>query len=692
MINTIEFIKNQKHSFILGFIILTSIFAIIFILPRQKKFRYEFQKGMIWKHNSLKAPFDFPIYKTDSKLKSETDSVIEKISPYYYKDTATYKQIINKFNSSFNKKSQEFDLSREVKDEIYLHYLESLNSIYNKGIVNKYPEYASKSDTSLIIFEKTNDKFVKKEVLTQKQAYLSLADSFFSKNKYIINKEKFQRFIKSWDINQMIEPNLIFDEETTNKVKDDAISDLSIYKGMVQSGQLIISEGEPITDEKYQILNSLKQEYEKSVINEKEFVILGQFIIVGGSILLLILFMLNFRIDILRDTRNILFIYTLITLNVVIASILIRYTSVNIYIIPFAIIPIIIRTFYDARIAQFVHLISIFIIGFFVPNSFEFVFLTYFAGVIAIFSLSNQYRRSRFFLSSAFVLITYTILFFAISIIQGTQIANIDYTNLIWFSLSSLLLLLSLPLIYVFEKIFGFLSDATLIELSDTNHPLLRKLAEIAPGTFQHSMQVANLAEEAARQIGANPLLVRAGALYHDIGKTEKTSFFTENQDAKNNPHEMLEFDESAKIIISHAKKGAEIAKKYKLPQQIIDFILTHHGTTTVKYFYKSFQNKYPGKEINVDKFKYPGPKPKTKETSILMMADSVEAASRSLSEYTEEKLNNLIDSIISDQTKQDQFFDSDITFKDISIIKEIFKMKLKNIYHGRIKYPGQKD
>jgi putative nucleotidyltransferase with HDIG domain len=378
----------------------------------------------------------------------------------------------------------------------------------------------------------------------------------------------------------------------------------------------------------------------------------------------------------------------MVVLMVFIASITARFDEISFYIIPFTILPILLRTFYDERIAVFIHVITILVIGFIAPNSYEFVFLTITAGIVAIFSLTNLYRRSRFFLSAFLVVITYCIAYFGISVVQEGSFSQIEWKNFGYFGINGVLILISFQLIYVFEKTFGFLSDTTLMELSDTNQPLLRSLAEIAPGTFQHSLQVANLSEEAIYRIGGNPLLIRTGALYHDIGKMYNPVYFIENQTKGINPHDNLEFEESARIIIGHVSEGVELAKKNKLPKAIIDFIRTHHGTSTVQYFYRSYIKKYPEKDVDLTEFSYPGPKPISKEMAVFMMADSVEAASRSMQEYSQESISALVEKIITIQLNGGQFEEATITFRDIKKVKEVFNIRLRNIYHARISYP----
>jgi putative nucleotidyltransferase with HDIG domain len=419
-------------------------------------------------------------------------------------------------------------------------------------------------------------------------------------------------------------------------------------------------------------------------------ILLGHLIFIIVCITVLFLFLLNFRREILEDSLKISFILIIVLIFVSIASVTLKYSIDSIYLIPFAIIPIIIRTFYDARLALFIHIIVVMLVGFFAPNGFEFVFLNFIAGIIAIFSLTDLHRRGKLFLSAFLVVITYSIIYFGMSITYEGNVHDIKWENFLYFGANGVLLLLSYPLIYVFEKVFGFLSEVTLLELSDTNQPLLRLLAEKAPGTFQHSLQVANLAEDAVYKIGGNPLLVRTGALYHDVGKMDNSICFIENQNSGYNPHDYLELDESAKIIINHIIIGEKIAKKYKLPIQIIDFIKTHHGTSRVEYFYRLFKNKFPDKTIDEKKFTYPGVKPYSIETAVLMMADTVEAASRSIEKIDENAINNLVDSLIDKQIANGQYEDAPLTFKDVSIIKRIFKQKLVNIYHARIEYPKE--
>ena len=422
--------------------------------------------------------------------------------------------------------------------------------------------------------------------------------------------------------------------------------------------------------------------------NESLLILTGYTILVSSCYLVLYLFLLHFRREVLEVIRKTLFIILIILVFIIATRFVTDNQAINIYIVPFALIAMVIRTFYDARLALFILLVTVMLAGFIVPDPFEFAFMTLISGIIAIFSLSNIYRRAKFLFTSLMVVVTYSVLFFGLCLLKGSSIESINLTQFKWFAGNGILILLSYPVILLFEKKFYFLSDATLLELSDTNNPLLRRLSEEAPGSFQHSLQVANLAEEAARKVGANNLLVRAGSLYHDIGKIVNPEYFIENNSEGLSPHDKIDALSSARVIIGHVPKGVELARKYKLPVQIIDFIRTHHGTTIAFYFYKKFLDGNPeGSEMKND-FVYPGPKPFSKETAIVMMSDAVEASSRTLGSYTEENIRELVERIIYLQEADNQFSGAPLTFKDITDIKDVFIKRLLNIYHARIAYP----
>ena len=714
MFRILKYIRTNLRIITVIFYFALSAFLIVYLFPKQGKFRYEFQKGRPWMHEDLQAPFDFPIYKSQQELSREKDSVLKDFKPYYNFNDKIYAEEDEKFREAFENSWEEYSLS-ELKipnEQIYfnssrynqLRQLESyfeehisklLNLVYQKGIIdlNDNEDIPPGGISAIMIVHKNiaEQTFID-AIFTPKSAYEFLNRNI---NEELINNKslyikRYRRFFEDFDINNFIRTNVFYDQEKSKTVKNSLLNEISIYRDKIQKGQRIISRGDLVTAEKYQILESLKKEYEMQLGSIKsQLVNIGKFILVVAALFVMFLFLYNLRREILQDSLKTLFILMMVILAVFVASTVVRSSRISFYIIPFAIVPIILRTFYDERLALFIHFILTILIGFFAPNSFEFVFLTFIVGIIAVFSLTNFNRRSRIVYTAMLIFLAYGFVYFGISIVQEGDIKLIDYNNFAWFGINSILVLLSFPLIFIFEKVFGFLSDATLMELSDTNQILLRELAEKAPGTFQHSLQVANLAEDAIYKIGGNPLLVRTGALYHDIGKMENPIYFIENQTSDINPHDTLSFEESAKIIIAHVEKGVEIARKHNLPLPVIDFIKTHHGTSTVQYFYRSYIKKYPEADVDLKKFSYPGPKPFSKETAVLMMADSVEAASRSLKEVNDKTLEKLVDQIIDSQLLEEQFNNADITFKDITLIKDIFKMRLKNIYHVRISYPS---
>lgn len=697
----LDYIKrNYKHIF-RGFLFVLSIALVNYFFPG--KFRYEYKVGSPWSYNTLLAPYNFPIYKSEDQLKQEKDSILNQFKPYFNYTDSIESINISKFNKHFNEKETEFinvikEEERYFNETAFINnnvtikgdLLSILNNIYRLGIIESIENIKGLENNSEIILLRNNiaEEIGINDLNSQKKAYEFIVDTV---NKYIeqLKIENNRNFIKDLNPYDYIESNIFYDQKKSDYEWNELINDISITKGMVQSGEKIISEGDIITNEVYNILESFSYESKSKLetFNNSRRLLLGQIIFITACFLVLYLFLWNFRREILQHGFKTLFILLIVVIFVIVSS----FSENILYVIPFAIIPIIIRTFYDARLALFIHIITVLIVGFFAPNGFEFVFLNIIAGIIAIFSTTNYYRRGGLFVSSILVFITYSVIYFGLSITQDGTLNNLNYSNFKFFAFNSGLILLSYPIIYIFEKTFGFVSDLTLMELSDTNQKLLRALAEKAPGTFQHSMQVANLAEEAIHKIGGNPLLVRTGALYHDIGKINNPIYFIENQRAGFNPHDMHEFDESANIIISHVKDGIELAKKNNLPDPLIEFIRTHHGTTKVQYFYRSYIKKFPDKDVDINMFTYPGPKPYSKEMAVLMMADSVEAASRSLSDINEEKISNLVENIIDNQMQETQFDHVDINFKDVTEIKNLFKDKLMNIYHARIKYPEKK-
>ncbi len=679
--------------------------TIILLFPNIGKFKYEYRKGKPWMHETLIAPYDFAILKTDKEIAHEKDSIIKQFVPYFKIDMSVYANVRKKFKTAFDEAWMRLEKSKGLKDTLKkdskkaqklltYEFLESnLRSYYQRGIAdlqteereygNRTPEYINKVQNNI------NIKVKSSSVLTPEQVYKKL--NIVVKNDF--SMPYLRGFIQRLDLTTYLKPNLFYDKNMSDKVLEDQLANVSLTKGMVEQGTRIVLVGDIITDKTFIILESLRKDYE-SILGSSQ----GHYLIVGGQsiliivcIILLILYLRNFRKKILENNKKLLLIFLLVVLFTAITALVLKFPSINVYIIPYALITIMIRSLMDSRTSLMVFLVTIVINGFLAPNGFEFVFLQFCAGIMAIYSLPQLQRRGQLILTSFISFLTYSVVYFAFEITQEGSVKDIDWFNFMWFAINGLLLTFSYSLMYIFEKVFGVISDVTLIELSNQNHPLLRQLIKQAPGTFQHSLQVANLSEAAINKIGGNPLLVRTGAMYHDIGKMKNPAYFIENQLTNVNPHDKLDFDKSAQIITDHVKYGIKIAKKHKLPQSIIDFIETHHGAGKVMYFYTSFKNKYPDREIDEEKFTYPGPDPFSKETAVLMMADSVEAASRSLNEKTPETIRDLIDKIIDGQVKANRFANADITFKNISQIKDIFTDALINIYHARIEYPEEK-
>ena len=707
----LRFFQIYYRGIFRSFYFLFAIIIIVSFLPREGKFKYEFQKGKPWMHEDLIAPFDFPIYKTEAELFEERNNILKDFKPFFNYDSSVVSGSIAQFRIDFDRDWKLFQQKIEnadnqnkridserigllaIKEKQKKQLIDDIKFIYNKGVVDPSDILTITSQPSLSITLLEDNKAIETEIgevftLPKAIAYIQQRINAEAEK----DDPELLQFWQKFNFQKIITPNLLYDERTTERVKREILGNISLTKGMVQAGERIISHEEVVKGDKYQVLESLRKEFERKLGQENGFtVIIGQTLIVAILFFMLFLFLLNFRTEILSDDSKILFILLLICFIVGLSSLVLRSNTINIYVVPFAIVAIFIRAFYDARLALFIHLVTIFLIGFFAPNGYEFVLINFVAGVVAIASLTNLYRSGNLFYTVSLVLLSYFVVYLSLVIVQDGSLKAFKWFTIVWFSINALLLLALYQLVYLIEKIFGFLSDATLIELSDTNQDLLRKLAEVAPGTFQHSLQVANLAEAAIYKIGGNPLLVRTGALYHDIGKMNNPYYFIENQPPEFNPHQNIDYEESASIIIKHVTEGINIARKNKLPQQLIDFIRMHHGTNKVKYFYRLFKDKYTETVEDDLKFIYPGPKPNSKEIAVLMMADSVEAASRSFKRITSQAIDDLVEGIIDNLQAEGQFNDANITFKDISTIKQVFKKKLMNIYHTRIEYPEKK-
>ena len=687
--NITQKIKSYTLIFSWIFIFLLTAVLLFLILPGEPKFKYEYQKGFPWKHENLVAPFDFAILKTYNEIEKEKFEQLNAIAPYFTVDTVIVAQKLAMMESDWHNLPGAGQTNTEV-----LNFLKaSLKELYEKGILQHSPETNKELKGKNEIKKRIGNRVEKisiNDLLSEKTAY-TLFVNILKETSGIYSGAENE--IRRLTPKNYIAANLEFDELTTIKEIKSATSAISSTRGMIKTGERIVLEGEIIDDAKFQILESLKASYEKEFIRgiNSSFNSVGRAVLVSVFVILLFLFLYIFKKEILRQFRKLSFLLLFLVSMVLISKYIESFPNLHIYIIPFAIFPIIIRTFYDSRTAIFTLTIATLITGFFAPNNYEFVLMQITAGITAVFSLSKMHRRVHLVMAAIWVFLTYLIVFLALELIYEGNLLSANFKTLQWFGLSSLLVLLVYPLVFIFEKIFGFVSDVTLIELSDTNQPLLRKLAEKAPGTFQHSIQIANLAEEIILKIGGNPFKVRAGALYHDIGKISAPAFFIENQDAGINPHDNISYLKSAEIIIDHVNKGVKLAKKHNLPDSLIEFIATHHGTTKAKYFYLKYQQENPSEKTDESSFNYPGPLPVSKEAAVVMLVDGVEAASRSLKEKTPQKFKELIDDIIDQKIRDKQLEQSDLTFHDIKIIKEILLNKLMNIFHIRIEYPKEK-
>jgi len=689
---------NHEQIFRVSLFLLT-LALIVYAFPRQAKFKYEFTKGKPWMHETIIAPFDFSILKSVEEIESENDIINKQHAPIFNFNDAIFEikaeEFVNLFEDkwSLDKKIQKdlkFTFSnifklKSARNNTKKHDLvnfgfNKLQEIYSKGIIQQNLDNSHGSQVLL-----------KKGSLAEKRDIIDFYTINSAANEInLMDKlsEKEFAFIVPLLL-ASLEQNIIYDKIASDELLQSELNSINISQGLIIEGQIIVNKGEIVNADRYQKLLSLKEDFEGAEWNRTSYylVLFGQIILVGISLLILFLFLRQYRLGIITNTTRISMILSLIVIMVLLSALVLRINSAYLYILPFCISPIILKAFFDNRVALFVHLITTLIIGFIAPNGFEFVFLQLIAGIISILTVLKMYKRAQLFISVGKVIGVYFLVYIALSVIHDASFSGIELSILAQFAISGALTLFAYPIIFLFEKIFSLVSDISLLELSDTNSPLLRRLSEEAPGTFQHSLQVANLAEMGALEIGANAMLTRAGAIYHDIGKLQNPMYFIENQSSNLNPHDEIEFDESAEIIISHVLDGIEIAKENNLPDELIDFIRTHHGTTTVQYFYKQFIADFPEEEVDIKDFTYPGPKPYSKETAILMMADSSEAAARSIKNPTSENIDALIEKIINKQISADQYVNADITFKEINQIKRLFKKKLVNIHHARIEY-----
>ncbi|CAH8294213.1 hypothetical protein EV196_108234 [Mariniflexile fucanivorans] len=673
----------RNHSLIYkGLLFVCTTFLIVYLFPKSGKFKYNFEKGKPWQSENLYAPFDFAIKKSDAEIASEKQAIIDNSILYFDIDNTIEAKVNQLYKQQFRSAFSD-SIPKRTLDNLNKAGQEIIDAFYAFGVLNE--SYSFSEDRAIAILDervKKQDGFFSD--LIKLDAVTPVINKVLEKHRLTNFKTNFAALFF-----ELIQPNLTFDKSFTEKGVQEELDKIAYARGSVEKETLIISKGEIIEGDKYLELNSLKSEYESQVWTKSNYnwILFAYTLLVSLALLMLLLFLRNYRKEeVFENNTKVTFIFFNILLMVFITTLVVNYNSKFIYVVPICILPLIFKAFFDARLGLFAHVITVLLLGFIVPNSYEYMFLQIIAGIVTILTVSELYKRANLFISVGQITLIYIIAYFAFFVIHEGSVETIKWEMFIWFVLSGLATLFVQPLIYVYEKIFGLVSDVSLLELSDTNSKLLKELSNKAPGTFHHSLNVANLAEASANEIGANAMLVRVGALYHDIGKMKNPTYFTENQSTGINPHDELSSKESARIITGHVIDGIEIAKKYNLPDRVIDFIRTHHGTSVVYYFY--MQEKKDFEDVDKLDFSYPGPKPFSKETAILMMCDSVEAASKSLKDPTSTKIDAFVENIIDKQIEGGQFLNANITFKEIQSIKKVLKYKLANIYHLRIEYP----
>ena len=672
--------KNQSLIY-KAFLLLSTTFLVVYLFPKGGKFKYDFQKGKVWQEETLYAPFDFAIQKTEDEIKVEYDAVKSNFIDYFKSDREIYNNVRQDFNENFPIFFSDTDINKNRLKTFKFYGDHLLDKIYEYGVVEQGVSYDENKRINLVVDneERTiifGNLVEYKEIKPIINEYLEEKDITEYSNKY------YNLFF------DVIKANVVFDKDFTSKSLEQELSKITTTRGNIEIGKRIIAKGEVVEGEKFEILNSLKSEYQSQLWSDNNYILIvfGYTVLVALGLLMLMLFLKKYRRSVFENNNKVTFIFFNVFIMILLTTFVVKYNVNYLYVAPLCILPLIIKTFFDPRMGFFVHVLTVLLLGFVVPNSFEYVFLQIIAGIVTTQTISELHKRANLFISVGQITAAYIIVYFAFYITYEGSIEDISWSTFGMFLLNGLATLAALPLVYIYEKVFGLVSDVSLLELTDTNSKLLKELSNKAPGTFHHSLQVANIAEAAASEIGANAMLVRVAALYHDIGKMNNPMFFTENQATSVNPHNELDPKESAKIIINHVIEGIEMAKKNNLPDRIIDFIRTHHGTSIVYYFYKKEESINP--DVNIEDFRYPGPTPFSKETAILMMSDAIEAASKSLKNPTFPIIDSFVEKIINKQMDEGQFLNANITFKEIETIKKVMKKKLTNIYHLRIEYP----
>ena len=662
-------------------LVIVSVIIIVWFLPRNSGPQFRYDVGKPWMYGSLIAKFDFPIYKTDEAIKAEQDSLLVQLEPYYNFKENVEKEQIAKFYEKY--KDGIPGLSKDYVTTI----IDRLHRLYQAGIMNQ-SDYSKNFKDSTSFVRVVNGRTATSVPINCIYSTMAAYEQLFMDEKLGAQRQILQKC----NLNEYLTPNLTYDKERSETERADIISSIAIASGMVLTGQKIIDRGEIVDEHTFRVLSSFEREMVRRSANSSEVssTIAGQTLFVGIIMILFTLYIALFRKDYFDKPRSLMMLYALITIFPILVSLMMEHNVLSVYVLPFAIVPIFIRVFMDSRTAFISHVVMTLICAAAVKYQYEFIIIQLVAGLVAIYSLRELSQRAQLFKTAILVTLASCAVYFALQLMQDNSILTMDHSMYKHFIANGVMLLFAYPLMLVVEKMFGFISNVTLIELSNTSKDLLRKMSEVAPGTFQHSIMVGNLAAAISDKIDAKTQLVRTGALYHDIGKIQNPAFFTENQ-AGVNPLNKMDRKAAAQIIISHVTEGLKLADKYDLPTEIKDFITTHHGLGKTKYFYISYKNEHPKEKIDESVFSYAGPNPFTREQAILMMADTVEAASRSLSEYTEESISNLVNTLIDGQVNDGYYTDCPITFHDINVAKQVLIERLKVIYHTRISYPELK-
>lgn len=662
-------------------LVIVSVVIIVWFLPRNSGPQFRYDVGKPWMYGSLIAKFDFPIYKTDEAIKAEQDSLLVQLEPYYNFKENVEKEQIAKFYEKY--KDGIPGLSKDYVTTI----IDRLHRLYQAGIMNQ-ADYSKNFKDSTSFVRVINGRTATSVPINCIYSTMAAYEQLFMDEKLGAQRQILQKC----NLNEYLTPNLTYDKERSETERADVISSVALASGMVLTGQKIIDRGEIVDEHTFRVLSSFEREMVRRSANSSEVssTIAGQTLFVGIIMILFTLYIALFRKDYFDKPRSLMMLYALITIFPILVSLMMEHNVLSVYVLPFAIVPIFIRVFMDSRTAFISHAVMTLICAAAVKYQYEFIIIQLVAGLVAIYSLRELSQRAQLFKTAILVTLASCAVYFALQLMQDNSILTMDHSMYKHFIANGVMLLFAYPLMLVVEKMFGFISNVTLIELSNTSKDLLRKMSEVAPGTFQHSIMVGNLAAAISDKIDAKTQLVRTGALYHDIGKIQNPAFFTENQ-AGVNPLNKMDRKAAAQIIINHVTEGLKLADKYDLPTEIKDFITTHHGLGKTKYFYISYKNEHPKEKIDESVFSYAGPNPFTREQAILMMADTVEAASRSLSEYTEESISNLVNNLIDDQVNSGYYTDCPITFHDINVAKQVLTERLKIIYHTRISYPELK-